>query len=59
MAATDIHTADAALDLIDVDYEVLPAVFDAPEAMRPDAPVLHDNLPAPALVEASDDEEAA
>lgn len=26
-----------------VDYEILPAVFDADEAMRPDAPLLHDD----------------
>ena len=28
--------------LLDVEYEILPAVFDPEEAMRPDAPVLHD-----------------
>ena len=28
-----------------VDYEVLPAVFDPEEAMRPDAPLLHDKGP--------------
>jgi len=50
VAAGDLHVAEAALDLIEVDYEVLPSVFDAAEAMKPDAPVLHDNLPAPALV---------
>ncbi len=32
---------DEAIRLIDIDWEELPAVFDAEEAMRPDAPVLH------------------
>src|ERR687883_245212 len=40
--ATDPHTAEAALDLIEVDYEELPSVFDEVEAAAPDAPVLHD-----------------
>ena len=30
---------------LEVDYEVLPAVFDPEEAMRPDAPLLHDKGP--------------
>src|SRR5712672_4482947 len=29
-----------------VDYELLPAVFDAEDAMRPGAPLLHDKGPA-------------
>ncbi len=33
--------AEAACRLLDVDYEVLPAVFDAEAAMAPGAPVLH------------------
>jgi xanthine dehydrogenase molybdenum-binding subunit len=33
--------AEEALGLIDVDYEVLPAVFDMEEAMKPEAPVVH------------------
>ncbi len=33
--------AEAACRLIDVDYEILPAVFDAELAMAPGAPVLH------------------
>jgi len=40
-AATDIYTAEKALDLIDVEYEVLPAVFDPVAAMQPGAPVIH------------------
>jgi CO/xanthine dehydrogenase Mo-binding subunit len=41
VAAVDEDTAQAALDLIEVEYEELPAVFDLDEAMRPGAPVLH------------------
>ena len=33
--------ADEALELIDVDYEELPAVFDLREAIKEGAPVLH------------------
>ena len=33
--------AEEACRLVEVEYEVLPAVFDAEEAMRPGAPVLH------------------
>jgi len=41
VAATDKDTAEAALELIDVDYKELPAVFDPIEAMKPDAPRVH------------------
>ena len=44
VAAVDEETAEEALDLIRVDYEELPAVFDPVEAMSPDAPVLHEKL---------------
>ena len=44
VAATDAHIAEDALDLIDVEYEVLPAVFDVREAMLDVAPILHENL---------------
>ena len=46
MAATSPHIAEEALALIDVDYEVLPAVLTAQEAMREDAPILHERLMA-------------
>ena len=36
--------AEEALELIEVEYEVLPHVIDVEEAMKPDAPVLHDDL---------------
>ena len=42
VAAESRETADEALGLIDVEYEELPAVFDPVEAMRPDAPLIHD-----------------
>jgi len=42
LAATDPHLAEDALDLIDVEYEVLPPVLTAEQATAPDAPLLHD-----------------
>jgi xanthine dehydrogenase molybdenum-binding subunit len=42
VAATSPHIAEEALDLIEVDYAVLPAVSTAPEAMAQGAPVLLD-----------------
>jgi len=44
VAAIDEATAEAALEMIEVDYEELPAVFDPVEAAKPDAPVLHEAL---------------
>ena len=44
VAATSAHAAEEALQLIAVDYEVLPPVMDAREAMQPDAPLLHERL---------------
>ena len=44
VAAVDEETASEAVDLIDVEYEALPAVFDPVEAMYPIAPVIHENL---------------
>jgi len=35
--------AEEALSLIDVEYEVLPAVFTIEDALKPDAPILHLN----------------
>ncbi|MDQ0189857.1 xanthine dehydrogenase family protein molybdopterin-binding subunit [Alicyclobacillus cycloheptanicus] len=42
VAAISEEVAQEALTLIDVEYEPLPAVFDAREALQADAPVLHD-----------------
>ena len=44
VAAEDPDIAEDALELIDVEYEELPAVFDTLEAMRPGAPILHENI---------------
>jgi CO/xanthine dehydrogenase Mo-binding subunit len=42
VAAIDKDTADEALQLIEVDYEEIPAVFDPEEAMREGAPRIHE-----------------
>jgi CO/xanthine dehydrogenase Mo-binding subunit len=44
VAATNDHIAQEAARLIDVEYDVLPHVLDVRDAMRPDAPVLHEAL---------------
>ena len=42
VAADDDHTAERALDLIKVEYQILPATFDPWEAMKPNAPAIHE-----------------
>src|SRR5882757_6983457 len=44
VAAVSPAIAEQALDLIDVEYEVLPHVMDVEAAMAPDAPLLHDDI---------------
>ncbi len=44
VAATNLHIAEEALQLIEVDYEILPHVDDVVAAMRDDAPLLHEDL---------------
>ena len=44
VAALDAHTAEEALALIEVDYEILTPVLTATEALKDTAPVLHDRL---------------
>ena len=44
VAAVDLQIAEEALNAIEVEYEVLPPVLTAPEAMKKDAPLLHDDL---------------
>jgi 4-hydroxybenzoyl-CoA reductase subunit alpha len=44
VAAIDEDTAEEALDLIDVEYEPLPAVFDPLEAIKEEAPQIHDGV---------------
>ncbi|HEX9787883.1 MAG TPA: xanthine dehydrogenase family protein molybdopterin-binding subunit, partial [Candidatus Binatia bacterium] len=43
VAADSVEIAEQALSLIDVQYQELPYVTDPVEAIRPGAPVLHDN----------------
>ena len=54
VAATNTHVAEEALSLIRVDYEVLPAVLTAPEAMKDGAPLLHDDLKTEELGKSTD-----
>ena len=44
VAAENPHDAEQALKLIQVDYEVLPAVTNVEDAMKPDAPILHEHM---------------
>ncbi len=44
VAATSPAIAEQALDLIEVEYAILPHVMDVEAAMAPDAPLLHDNV---------------
>src|ERR1700688_218265 len=44
VAATSPAIAEEALDLIEVEYELLPHVIDVEAAMMPDAPILHEDL---------------
>jgi xanthine dehydrogenase molybdenum-binding subunit len=44
VAAINVHVAEEAAGLIEVDYEVLPAVLTAPEAMQDGASILHEDL---------------
>lgn len=42
VAATNAHIAEQAIELIDVDYEVLPTVLTLHDAMKEEAPLLHE-----------------
>ena len=42
--ADNIYTAQDAVDLVDIDYEILPAVIDPLEATSESAPVIHEHL---------------
>jgi CO/xanthine dehydrogenase Mo-binding subunit len=44
VAAIDAHVAREALKLIKVDYEIIPHVTDVDEALKPNAPLLHDDI---------------
>jgi len=45
VAAIDESTAEKALELIDVEYELLPAYFDPEESMKAERDLIHDNKP--------------
>lgn len=55
VAATSEKIAEAALKLIKVEYELLPAVYDPKEALTPEAPVIHEcekkNIPGGEIVQ--------
>ncbi len=53
VAAESRELAQKALRLIDVDYEILPAVLDAREAMKDGAVVIHDEEDTEAIADAS------
>ena len=42
--ADNIYTAQDAVDLVDIDYEILPAVIDPHEASSGSSPVIHEHL---------------
>jgi carbon-monoxide dehydrogenase large subunit len=44
VVAEDRYSARDALELIDVDYEPLPAVVDAKRSLDPDAPIIRDDI---------------
>ena len=44
VVAVDQHQARAALELIQVDYEALPAIIDPLEAINDDAPIIHQEM---------------
>ena len=44
VAAANAHIAGQAIALIEVDYEVLPTVLTLHDALKEDAPILHDTL---------------
>jgi CO/xanthine dehydrogenase Mo-binding subunit len=52
VAAVDKRTAEDALQLVEIDYEPLPAVFDVLEAAQPGAPLVHEqHRPAKAFAD--------
>ncbi len=53
VAAESRAAAEQALRLIEVEYEVLPAVLDMEQAMAPGAPVIHDEPDATKIYDAS------
>ncbi|MCH7989155.1 MAG: xanthine dehydrogenase family protein, partial [Planctomycetes bacterium] len=54
VAAENVHIAQEAAALIDVEYEVLPPVLDVRLAMQDDSPILHDDLKTESFASAGD-----
>jgi CO/xanthine dehydrogenase Mo-binding subunit len=54
VAATSLHVAQEALELIDVEYEVLPHVTWVMDAMKDDAPILHEDMKTTSMGEETD-----
>ncbi len=44
VAAINAHVAEEAAQLIEIEYEPLPCVLNAPDGMKPGAPILHESL---------------
>ena len=53
VAAESLRIAEQALDLIEVEYKVLPPVLDMEEAMKPGAVVIHDEEDATGIYDAA------
>jgi xanthine dehydrogenase molybdenum-binding subunit len=54
VAATSGHIADEAIQLIEVEYEVLPPVMDVVKATKDDSPLLHEEMTTKSLGEQTD-----
>ena len=54
VAAVNPHLAEEAVGAIEVDYEVLPPAITVEDAMKDDAPILHDDLKTEELGEQTD-----
>ena len=54
VAAVNPHVAEEAVGAIEVDYEVLPPAITVEDAMKDDAPILHDDLKTEELGEQTD-----
>lgn len=53
VAAENVHVAEEALHLIEVEYEVLPSVTNVEDAMKADAPILHEHINTGSFPDAS------
>ena len=54
VAAVNLHVAQEALELIDIEYELLPHVTNVLEAMEDSAPILHEHLKTNSMGEETD-----